>query len=525
MKNKTNDLLTQIWKEYENGKQFKSRIGLYERVRLNERFYRGDQWHGVESEGLPTPVFNVIRRIASYLVSSVMSYDISVHYEDRHTPFMPESSEKRSEGHMLQILNDMTSERWRTHSMNHLLRRALTDAILSGNGIFYVYYDPEMANLGNYRGEIRTSILDSVDVLAADMNSSDIQSQEYLILSGRSPIEKLRREARANGLSESEIAKIVPDEEGECAGEYGREENGDEDASKACYLIRFSRDSNGFVRFIKCTQNVIIRSIQTGLKYYPITSFYWEETKNCFHGNSPISEMIQNQMYINRAFSMEMKHMMDTAFSKVIYDKRLIPEWTNEVGQAIGVLAGGDVSGAVTTVGVGEMQDNYIDIIDRVITYTKEMSGATDTVLGEVDPTNTSAIAALRETAEIPLDTVRASLYRSLEELALIWLDMMQEYLPTSYMVSTGEGQIERMDMNFLHRENVFAIAEGGAFKRFSKASQLSLLDQLLLNDKITLSQYLERLPEGMIEKKEELITLSKARELQEEQNGKGNSN
>ena len=62
-----------------------------------------------------------------------------------------------------------------------------------------------------------------------------------------------------------------------------------------------------------------------------------------------------------------MKHMIDTAFSKVIYDKTRIPEWTNEVGEAIGV-AGGDLHPASRPPSrPEEIDDNYPVIIDSVI--------------------------------------------------------------------------------------------------------------------------------------------------------------
>ena len=62
---------------------------------------------------------------------------------------------------------------------------------------------------------------------------------------------------------------------------------------------------------------------------------------------------------------MVMKHMQDTAFSKVIYDKSKIPEWSNEVGEAIAAMGGGNISDAVSVVGVGKMQDGYSELIRR----------------------------------------------------------------------------------------------------------------------------------------------------------------
>ena len=54
-----NDSLSKTWLQYEAGKEYKRRIGLYKTVRENERFYRGDQWYMTSSNNLPRPVFNV----------------------------------------------------------------------------------------------------------------------------------------------------------------------------------------------------------------------------------------------------------------------------------------------------------------------------------------------------------------------------------------------------------------------------------------------------------------------------------
>ena len=69
---------TTAWERYEAGRDYKRRIGLYSDVRRNERFYRGDQWRGVDSADLPKPVFNIIKRITDYMISSVARQPISV---------------------------------------------------------------------------------------------------------------------------------------------------------------------------------------------------------------------------------------------------------------------------------------------------------------------------------------------------------------------------------------------------------------------------------------------------------------
>ena len=57
-----NQTKNKAWQQYEKGKEYKRRIGLYETVRKNERFYRGDQWQYGEGKDLPRPIFNIIQR-------------------------------------------------------------------------------------------------------------------------------------------------------------------------------------------------------------------------------------------------------------------------------------------------------------------------------------------------------------------------------------------------------------------------------------------------------------------------------
>ncbi|MBP3333748.1 MAG: hypothetical protein J6M35_06850 [Clostridia bacterium] len=503
------------WRQYESGKDHKRQIGLYRRVDENERFFRGDQWHGIASEGLPTPVFNIIKRITAYLISAILYYKLSVNYLNRSLPYSDPSPRKKKVSDMLDLLNKMHAYRWDVENLDNILREGLTDAALSGNGIFYSYWDESVAGGNGYVGDIRTETVDSTNVFVADVNSEDIQRQDYIILSGRTSVYKLRAEAIANGRPADLIEKIVPDDDLESlAGDYASYENNDLDSEKATYLIKFTKDENGFVSWEKSVKHVIISSCKTQMKLYPIVSFVWDKVKNSFFGSSPITELIQNQKYVNKAYAMMMKHMIDTAFSKVIYDKRLIPEWSNEVGEAIGVMSGGDVSNVVSTVGVGEMQDNFIEIIESVISHTKRLSGANDTVLGETDPTNTSAILALREASEVSLDTVRTYFITAVKELALVRFELLREYWAPERPIiisNSGDDKCTSIDFRIFDGELIDARVDTGASRRFSQSLLTNTLEWLLKSGHITFEEYLERIPDGIITRKEELLDRARA--------------
>ena len=510
MKNKKHYDTTPVWQQYEDGKEYKRRIQLYSTVRENERFFRGDQWRGVVSNGLPTPVFNIVSRIINYLVNAVMAYQIRVNYHDDSLPFLHQSADTDKILSYMDKLNRFTDYRFKRYNIDTTIKNGVFDAAISGDGVFFTYWDPDVDAGVPYKGDFRTITVDNVNLFVADMNKSDIQSQEYVILAGRESVNKLRKEALLYGASEEDVQKIVPDSDtDDQSGDFARYENQDVHVGKATFLIKFYRDENGHVVWEKSTQYCLIRKAETTMRLFPVAKFSWERVKNAFHGSSPVSGLIQNQKYINKAYAMAMKHMTDTAFSKVIYDKKLIPEWSNEVGQAIGVISGGDIKGVAAVLETGEMQDNFLEIIEQVIRHTKEMSGATEIALGEADPTNTSAILALREAAELPLGIIRSNINRCIEDLADVWMEMMCEHYvdgrPICY-IDGDQNFVDSIDFARLRRETLRASVDIGTSSRFSQTALINTLDNLLREEKITFVQYLERLPEGIITNKAALL-------------------
>ncbi|MBO5914791.1 MAG: hypothetical protein J6Q72_05545, partial [Clostridia bacterium] len=112
MKNKNNSHFTEEWELYEKGKDYNYSVNLYENVNTFERFYRGEQWDNVQSNGLPTPVFNIFRRIISYFVSSIMQTSVRLRYRA--------SSNAEKQGKAVKKLNSIADARWERCKMNDL---------------------------------------------------------------------------------------------------------------------------------------------------------------------------------------------------------------------------------------------------------------------------------------------------------------------------------------------------------------------------------------------------------------------
>ena len=393
--------------------------------------------------------------------------------------------------------------------MDSRLLRALTDAAVTGDGVIYCYWDTDKETPQLFSGDIATEVIDNVNLFVSDVNRADIQSQDYIIISGRAPVRTLRQEALEFGMGEEDVKKILPDKDtiyqsGDLAG---IELEGDEEA-KATYIIKFYRE-NGRVVFEKSVRECMIKRAKTECRLYPVAYMNWMTSKNSFHGTAPVTALIPNQKFINRAYAMAMKHMINTAFSKVIYDKSKIPEWTNEVGEAIAAVGGGNISDAVSVLGTGELQNGYMELISNAIEFTKDLMGATESALGDTDAYNTSAILALQETSRIPLEQIRSSYYKCVEDVANIWADMMCAYYPSERLLPFNyENSVssDTVDFSELKRGFLGARIDVAEISRYSAVSAQNMLDKLLENGYISPVSYVKRLPCGTLINRQSLI-------------------
>jgi hypothetical protein len=157
-----------------------------------------------------------------------------------------------------------------------------------------------------------------------------------------------------------------------------------------------------------------------------------------------------------------------------------------------------------------------MEILDRATEMTKELAGATDSALGNVIPTNTSAILALQESSRLPLEQVRTSLCRCIEELANIWADMMCAYYPRERLIpyrNGGKLSAITADFSKLSHSLIRAKVDIGALSTYSDSGTQAVLDKLLDGGHITAVQYLEQLPAGALLNREALIEKLKASE------------
>ncbi|MBR2634898.1 MAG: hypothetical protein IKD31_04910 [Clostridia bacterium] len=505
MKKQMKKVITEDFALLEKGREYNRRIAYYDTVNRNERFYRGDQWMGVPSGDLPTPVFNLFKRVINYFVSTIMSQKMSLHFSAEEVGGFLDPAKRAQTDEACRLLTRYLNYRLEKDKVDSILTRGLMDAAVTGDMFLYVYWDPSKRTAQGFMGDFVTELLDGTQVFFGDVNTPSVKDQPYILLTGRELVSKLRQEALLCGASREEAERIVSDSDVEDqTGDYGKKEL---EGTKATYVIKLFLE-NGSVRYRKsCRSTVIVPERDTGLQSYPVVLMNWEGVKNSYHGQGAATALADNQLYINKAFAMVMKHMMDVSFSKVMYNANLIDEWTGEIGEAVAV--NGPVENAAIRMEPGSMQAGFLEVINMTMGVTKELMGATDAALGSVNPDNTSAIIALQQSSAVPLELQRKALYLAVEQLGMIWLDFIfHYYVPERVILFREKGELlgGTLPLDQMQDSIFSCTLQAGASTYWSEIAQVATLDKLLSLGIIRFSQYLERLPDGYIAKKEELL-------------------
>ena len=498
-----------VAKEYEAGLSFNQGIDLYDCVQTNENFFIGKQWEGVKSNGLPTPVFNFLKRVVLFSVANVSTDNLKLHAKR-----MPSSGQMPAYMAELlaDILNDQFASIFEFNKMGSCIREFCRNAAVDADGCAYTYWDPDVDTGQPGKGAIRTEVLLNTQVMFGNPNSRDVQSQPYILIERRMLVKDARKRAKANGKDTELIT--ADDKEG---GDPHLDQLG---GDKVTVLLRLWRDDkSGTIHGYECTKNAEIRKEwDLGIKLYPITWMNWDYVQDCYHGQAMITGLIPNQIFVNKLFAMSMISLMTLAYPKVVFDKTKVAKWSNRVGAAIAV--NGNVDGVAKIMDPASISPQISQFIDIAISYTQKFLGASDVALGDTRPDNTSAIIALQRAAATPMELTKQNLLQSIEDLGRIYMEFMAEYYGTRYVEVTGpNGQgkvIVPFDFSVLKEIPFTVELDVGASSYWSEIASMQTLDNLLMQNKISTVEYLKRIPAGQITDRETLIAVLEEQERME---------
>ena len=502
--------LQEIWARYQKGVDFNIRMDLYDTVEVNENFFIGKQWEGVEAQGLPTPVFNFLKRVILYLVSSAAADHLKLQATPMQASAFPDGQGEA----IASVVNDQFEFLLEHNKVGSLVRELLRSAAIDGDGCLFTYFDPSVETGQAQKGAIRTEIVENTRVLFGNPNDRRVETQPYIILVSRELTCRLQERARKLGAKDWGL--IVPDSD-ESTPQRERQ-----DDDKTTVLLQFWRDPDtGEIWALEASKTCLIQKpFALGVRHYPIVWLSWDFIQNCYHGQAAITGLIPNQIFVNKLFAMAMISLMTTAYPRVIYDRTRIAAWDGRVGAAIGVN-GGDMNDVAKIMDPAQISPQVSQFIELAVSYTQNFLGATDAALGSVNPDNTSAIIALQETSGIPLETVKRNLFQCLEDLGRIYLDFMGAYYGVRLVDRpdpvTGMMMPAPFDFSVLQQFPLSLKLDVGASAYWSEIASVQALDNLLAQDKIDLEEYLERLPDGYVPKKQALIEKRRAQREREE--------
>ena len=230
--NSHKNICSKIFAQHSAAEEYKcgiGRKGLFEQIKQNRRFYKGEQWYGAKT-GADKPLVtnNVIRRIGDYKTAVVGGEKVQVSFSPIGVSSISlKEAEKRLKADVMSgnkrcfdklsdeelLLASKAISQYFNNCINRLhfddiCMSALKNAYITGTGIVYVYWDCNVKT-GLFAddkrtvpimGDICAEVIDIENVDFSDPANSDIKDQEYIIVASRKPVGELIREARRNGI-------------------------------------------------------------------------------------------------------------------------------------------------------------------------------------------------------------------------------------------------------------------------------------------------------------------------------------
>ena len=492
----------QIWREYQDGCALLTRDGFYDRSEECHSFYAGDQWRYLETDGERLPIFNMIEPIVKYKTAVVAQNSLTVNYsfDTSDHPALSTIAHQAA-----QLLNRNARLLWEQNQMEQKCWEVVEDGCVTGASYLSFY----MQN-----GKIKSELLDGVNLIFGDEQEQDINAQPYILIVRRRSVAQVRKEARANGIAEEEIAQILPDSDLLCQSGLDRVQESNLEENRKCISILKFYKKNGNVCFVESTKNCVYHpeTELIGLSGYPIAPFIWARRKGSCRGRGAVEGLIANQIAVNKNLARMDIAIRRFAFPKLVYNAPRIQnvEDIEKIGASIAVddpnVRIGDLISYVQPAGINTMAYNFMG---NMISTTRDLCGAGDAVTGQINPEQASgaAIVAVREAATLNLNFAVAQLAKFIEDVALIWYDLVRAYFPAGLYVENQ--QIPGKLLQALEPRVRIDLSPANPFSKFA---QEQTLQNLLAGGYISFEEYVDALDEDANAPKEKLRMILSSR-------------
>lgn len=496
-----------IWQKYEKSKHYMDGKNILLKTERNWNFFVGKQWEATkDSEGLEDlPMLNFIKQTVNYKVSSISQHAITAIFSDMNSGTLELGNDD-----VCHRMNNLFDISWQKAKMNRVARKALKHSAVQGDS--YVFW---------YSGDTRKSpqIVNNTQMRLGDENTVDIQEQPWIIIEERLTKDVVKERAKLQGCTEEELALIMTDSDNDTQL-YNKQEV----SNKVTSLV-YMEKKKGIVHIARATKNVIYEELHpiaqtknnepigTGLTMYPIVPMIWEEVPNTARGSSEVEHLIPNQLELNKTLARRAISVKMTAFPRVAYDEGMLanPEDLDKVGSALR-LTGGNAQAISQMIAYLSPQAQSQDaklLSDELLEKTKDLSGASDTALGNIDLSRVSGTAAttIRDQQQVPLNDQVTMYQEFVENVALLWFDIWKAYYPDGIEFDGIRVEAEEIE-NIVPNVRI-DIAEDTTLSRMTSQQEIS---NLFNNNKITFDEFAEAYPEHASIDKKILLKIAEQR-------------
>lgn len=501
----------EIWKAYESGKEYKAEKDLYDIVDRNEAFYVGDQWRGLDAPNIPKPVLNFLKRTVSILVAKVCSDDIAANIQ----PFLRDEESEET----VRMMSREVDKVIELTDVKLLGKQALRNAAVDGDGCVYTYWDGDAPTGQDSKGAIRAEMIDNINVIFENPHTTDVQGQRYIIIARRLPLGEVKERAKSNGVSREKIDEITHDEDSH-QGEQNTE-------NRLVTLLTLLYREGQTIHAVEATEKVIVRKEwDTELSRYPLAWLPWEKQRNSMHGRAAITDMIPNQVAVNKAYAGLLYEIERLGFHTLLINRQYIKEWDGSPGKVIRVEGNPDVRQVAAYIDGAQANPAISNVIGEVISYTRDFMGTNDASSGNIRPENASAIIALQNADTVPLELTRQAYNGFIEQIVRNLVDMMHanygtrlvEKTVTDELGQTTDTQVE-FDFSTLSDANVRISVDIGAASMWSEISQMDSINAIftsgIMDDISRFRLYLEVVPDKYLNAKAKMLAWCDEQEAQ----------
>lgn len=431
---------SEIWQKYQQGMDYGRLSGRFDNSEKCWRFFEGNQWAGIDDRGTPLPMYNIIKPVINYKKAKVAMNSKNITF----------SIEEKDPKGILDTVNRQMKEAWEFGKMDDACWEAVEQGFISGHSVIYFptgeffALDEKRLSRCNDR-RVFSQILDGCQVFFGNEEERVLQNQPYIIIQERMLTNRVKKIAEENGIDHQKIANIMSDERNEADVTTGTDQEMKAAGGFSTSLLYFERYEGG-IRFCRVVKDLVYQPFRDlGMDYYPMADFAVNRQKGKTRGIGEVLHMIPNQIELNKTLYRRSVAIKEAAFPKMVYNSALIenPDDLYAAGAKIAMNAGNSVSNInqmIDYLRPAPVSGDATNFMNELISITKELAGAGDAALGNVNPEQASgaAITAVQDQADIPMNREISAYGQMLEDIAIVWYHMIVAFNQTGYKTDAG---------------------------------------------------------------------------------------